>query len=70
MNEQELLARHLHDQAWAALAENLADIERIGTDGPDGSERDISVVRMVCKVVEGDLALARHEAGKLDGGGQ
>jgi len=56
MTPNEARANATRDQAWAALRESRADINRIAKYGPS-SERDALIIKQCMLVVAGDLAL-------------
>ena len=55
MNAQELRLIHLREQANAMLEEHYNDIARIDQNGPNGSMRDVDIIRMVFCVVQGQI---------------
>ena len=56
MTPKEARANATRDQAWAALRESRADINRIAQHGPS-DDRDLLIIKQCMLVVAGDLAL-------------
>ena len=52
----------LRDQCLAASKEHTAALIRICQDGPDGSEYDAKLCRMMAHQILADLCMSNHDA--------
>lgn len=52
------------DQLHAAIKDRLADVARIGIWGPDGSERDAKLVKLVFSFMTAQLILSYEDSGE------
>lgn len=57
--EKKLLVRTrmISDRAWAAARNRKCEVDRIATNGPDGSEHDRLLCQANACLISGDLSL-------------
>jgi hypothetical protein len=63
---QEVRLKHAQNTSQQILSDILADLERIGKHGPDGSERDTLIVRQVCHFAAAEVHFRRHKQNLAD----
>ena len=62
VTKNEMLARSLSNQLWAAIRSRMGAVERIAENGPNDDTDDRELVRRVFYAVLGELNMRNAEA--------